>query len=76
MTRWPCAAALRGLLQDNGLPVIGEAADGLQAVAMACGRLIGSATTGDQTGDHRTVASPGGLPPAAALSLQVAARFG
>jgi hypothetical protein len=28
-------AALRGLLEDNGLPVIGEAADGLQAVAMA-----------------------------------------
>jgi CheY-like chemotaxis protein len=28
-------AALRGLLEDNGLPVIGEAADGLQAVTMA-----------------------------------------
>jgi CheY-like chemotaxis protein len=28
-------AALRGLLEDHGLPVIGEAADGLQAVAMA-----------------------------------------
>jgi CheY-like chemotaxis protein len=27
--------ALRGLLQDHGLPVIGEAADGLQAVTMA-----------------------------------------
>src|SRR6266508_4980846 len=28
-------AALRGLLEDHGLPVIGEAADGLQAVTMA-----------------------------------------
>jgi CheY-like chemotaxis protein len=28
-------AALRALLQDHGLPVIGEAADGLQAVTMA-----------------------------------------
>jgi CheY-like chemotaxis protein len=28
-------AALRGLLEDNGLPVIGEAADGLQAVTLA-----------------------------------------
>jgi CheY-like chemotaxis protein len=28
-------AALRGLLEDNGLPVIGEAADGLQAFTMA-----------------------------------------
>jgi CheY-like chemotaxis protein len=28
-------AALRGLLADHGLPVIGEAADGLQAVTMA-----------------------------------------
>jgi DNA-binding NarL/FixJ family response regulator len=27
--------ALRALLQDHGLPVIGEAADGLQAVTMA-----------------------------------------
>lgn len=27
--------ALRGLLEDHGLPVIGEAADGLQAVTMA-----------------------------------------
>jgi len=27
--------ALRGLLEDHGLPVIAEAADGLQAVAMA-----------------------------------------
>jgi CheY-like chemotaxis protein len=28
-------AALRGLLEDHGLPVIGEAADGLQAITMA-----------------------------------------
>jgi DNA-binding NarL/FixJ family response regulator len=28
-------AALRGLLEDHGLPVIAEAADGLQAVTMA-----------------------------------------
>ena len=28
-------AALRGLLEDHDLPVIGEAADGIQAVAMA-----------------------------------------
>jgi CheY-like chemotaxis protein len=28
-------AAVRGLLEDHGLPVIGEAADGLQAVTMA-----------------------------------------
>jgi len=28
-------AALRGLLEDHGLPVVGEAADGLQAVTMA-----------------------------------------
>jgi CheY-like chemotaxis protein len=28
-------AALRGLLEDHGLPIIGEAADGLQAVTMA-----------------------------------------
>jgi chemotaxis response regulator CheB len=28
-------AALRGLLEDTDLPVIGEAADGLQAVTMA-----------------------------------------
>jgi hypothetical protein len=32
MTRWPYAAALRSLLEDNGLPVIGEAADGRIAV--------------------------------------------
>ncbi len=31
----PMRAALRGLLEDADLPVIGEAADGLQAVTMA-----------------------------------------